>query len=87
MSHGLPVIVAEGDGTQDDLVRPENGWRIPPNDREALAGVLKEALSDVPRLRGMGRESYRIVDEEVNIEAMVTAFIKALYAVSAGLES
>ncbi len=25
MSFGLPVIVAQGDGTQDDLVRPENG--------------------------------------------------------------
>jgi len=30
MAYGLPVIVAEGDGTQSDLVRPENGWRIPP---------------------------------------------------------
>ncbi len=29
MSFGLPVIVAEGDGTQDDLVRPGNGWHIP----------------------------------------------------------
>ena len=28
MSHGLPVIVAQGDGTQDDLVREENGWQI-----------------------------------------------------------
>ena len=34
MSYGLPVIVAEGDGTQDDLVRPENGWPVPPNDQE-----------------------------------------------------
>ena len=30
MAHGLPVIVAHGDGTQDDLVRSENGWQVPP---------------------------------------------------------
>ena len=30
MAAGLPVIVAEGDGTQDDLVRPDNGWQAPP---------------------------------------------------------
>ena len=32
MAAGLPVIVAEGDGTQDDLVRPDNGWQVPPGD-------------------------------------------------------
>ena len=30
MSHGLPVIMAEGDGTQDDLVRDVNGWQVTP---------------------------------------------------------
>ncbi len=28
MSYGLPIIVAKGDGTQDDLVRESNGWQI-----------------------------------------------------------
>jgi glycosyltransferase involved in cell wall biosynthesis len=28
MANGLPVIVGEGDGTADDLVRPGNGWRV-----------------------------------------------------------
>ncbi len=36
MAHGLPVIVAHGDGTQDDLVRSENGWQVPPDDLPAL---------------------------------------------------
>ena len=35
MAHGLPVIVAKGDGTQDDLVRAGNGWQIPPEDYSA----------------------------------------------------
>jgi glycosyltransferase involved in cell wall biosynthesis len=78
MSHGLPVIVAQGDGTQDDLVRPENGWQIPPEDQEVFTRTLQIALSDVTRLRQMGAESYRIVDEEINLETMVASFIEAL---------
>jgi glycosyltransferase involved in cell wall biosynthesis len=78
MSYGLPVIVAQGDGTQDDLVRKENGWQIPPDDFETLVSTMKDALSDVARLRRMGEESYRIVREEINIEKMVETFATAL---------
>jgi glycosyltransferase involved in cell wall biosynthesis len=81
MSFGLPVIVAEGDGTQDDLVRPENGWRIPADNLEALKTALQEALADAPRLRGMGAKSYHIVAEEANLERMVEVFLQALTAV------
>ena len=82
MSYGLPVIVARGDGTQDDLVRKENGWQIPPDDFEALLSAIQEALSDVARLRKMGDESYRIVNEEINIEKMVETFVQALKSVT-----
>ena len=78
MSYGLPVIVAQGDGTQDDLVRKENGWQIPPDDLDSLSLTIKDALSDVARLRRMGEESYRIVVEEINIEKMVEVFVRAL---------
>ncbi len=78
MAHGLPVIVAKGDGTQDDLVRAGNGWQIPPEDYGALLRTMREALSDVSRLRKMGVESYRIVAEEINLEKMVETFVRAL---------
>jgi glycosyltransferase involved in cell wall biosynthesis len=78
MAHGLPVIVAQGDGTQDDLVRVENGWQVPPDDLPALQATLEQALSSVERLRRMGRESYRIVSDEVNLETMAASFIHAL---------
>ena len=78
MSYGLPVIVAQGDGTQDDLVRKENGWQIPPDDFDTLVSTMKDALSDVARLRKMGEESYRIVKEEINIEKMAAVFVQAL---------
>jgi glycosyltransferase involved in cell wall biosynthesis len=81
MSYGLPVIVAQGDGTQDDLVRPANGWLVPPDDDAALSVVLYESLSDISRLRAMGKESYRIVKEEINVEKMVGTFVEALNSI------
>jgi glycosyltransferase involved in cell wall biosynthesis len=76
MSYGLPVIMGQGDGTNDDLVRPANGWQL--SGPETLADVLREALSDASRLRAMGAESYRIVAEEINLEKMVGVFVEAL---------
>lgn len=81
MAHGLPAIVAEGDGTQHDLVRPQNGWLIPEGDLAALCQALEDAVSDPEKLHAMGLESYRIVREEYGLEAMVRAFIRAIHAV------
>ncbi|MDP2777631.1 MAG: glycosyltransferase family 4 protein [Anaerolineales bacterium] len=82
MGYGLPVIVAKGDGTQDDLVREGNGWQINPEDYGALVSTMQNALSDMARLRTMGAESYRIVSEEINIEKMVDVFVRALNSVT-----
>lgn len=76
MSYGLPVIMGQGDGTNDDLVRPANGWQL--SGPETLADVLRQALSDVSRLRAMGTESYHIVSEEINLERMVEIFVGAV---------
>ncbi len=82
LSYALPVVVAEADGTQQDLVRPENGWQVPANDISALAQALQTALADPLRLRQMGAASYRIVSEEINIENMVSVFLKVLAVVT-----
>jgi glycosyltransferase involved in cell wall biosynthesis len=82
LASGLPLIVAEGDGSQDDMVRPTNGWRLPPGDEAALRAALAEALSDKARLRNMGAESFRLAQEQFNLESMVAGFVTALNAVS-----
>lgn len=82
MSYGLPIIMGQGDGTNDALVRKENGWQVPPDDLESLIDTLKNALSNPVRLRQMGKESHRIVSTEVNLERMVGVFVDALKSVS-----
>jgi glycosyltransferase involved in cell wall biosynthesis len=78
MAHALPAIVAEGDGTQFDLIRPENGWHVRPNDLDHLVSTMREALTDPKRLRRMGEASYRIVREQINVQTMVDTFISVL---------
>jgi glycosyltransferase involved in cell wall biosynthesis len=74
MSHGLPVITGVGDGTQLDLVRPENGWQLKTDGVEELAQVMENALKDVKKLRKMGEASFDIVKKEVNLNAMLNVF-------------
>jgi glycosyltransferase involved in cell wall biosynthesis len=78
MSHGLPVIAAEGDGTQEDLVHPGNGWLVKPGNLDALVEALRQALGDRGRLSQMGLESYHIVREDANLERMAEVFVQAV---------
>ncbi|GMR10046.1 MAG: hypothetical protein BMS9Abin28_0867 [Anaerolineae bacterium] len=78
MAHALPVIVAEADGSQRDLVGADNGWLVPPGDLEALTEALRIALENPDRLPQMGAASHRIVAERVNIEVMAEVFLDAV---------
>jgi glycosyltransferase involved in cell wall biosynthesis len=78
MAHGLPIIAAEGDGSQEDLVGAENGWLIKPNDDNVLRNALSDALSSPERLRKMGEKSFELVQNEFKLENMVEAFINAI---------
>jgi len=81
MSYGLPVIVAEADGTQSNLVRPENGWMIQGDDHLQLTECLNAALRSSEKLREMGRSSFSIVQNEVNLEIMVDVFLTTINTV------
>lgn len=85
MSYGLPVIAAEADGTQLELVRDSNGWLMPPGNLDVLTSLISEALSEVASLRARGVESYRIVQDEINLSHMVAVFSEAAAAVKAGI--
>jgi glycosyltransferase involved in cell wall biosynthesis len=76
MTHGLPVIVTEADGTELDLVR-SNGWIAEKDDTTALVRCIEEAISDPGQLRRCGEESFRIVRDEINLDLMADRFINA----------
>ena len=76
MSFGLPVIVTEADGTELDLIQ-ENGWITKKDNTQALADCISEAIADPVELRRRGRESFRIVYEEINLDLMADRLIKA----------
>lgn len=78
MSFALPLIVAEGDGSQNDLVTEKNGWYVLPGDEAELVAKLRLALQKRLMLAQLGAESYRIVREEVNLTKMADVFIQAL---------
>ena len=76
MSHALPVIVTEADGTELDLVR-SNGWIAEKEKTSALTQCIEQAISDPQELRRRGEESYRIVRDEINLDLMVDRFVMA----------
>jgi glycosyltransferase involved in cell wall biosynthesis len=78
MSSGLPVIVAEGDGTQNDLVSGDNGWLISPGNLDALIAALRSALQVPELLEKMGAASFDLAVKRFNIHAMRDQFLKAL---------
>jgi len=79
LASGLPVIAAEGDGSQQDMVTPENGWLIRPGDVASLREALKQALGlDERSLRAMGAASFRLAQTRFNLDAMAEAFVAAL---------
>jgi glycosyltransferase involved in cell wall biosynthesis len=78
MAHGLPVIVAQGDGTQRDLVNANTGWLVDPGDLDSLNSALQTALNQPERLAEMGRAAHQFVTQHANIDAMVGVFVQAL---------
>lgn len=86
MLYGKPVMVGVSDGTQADLVREgRNGFRLEPDmGVPTLERMIRLALSDPRGLQQMGLESRRIATEEVSIDAMADAFVRALLLVTGG---
>lgn len=85
LAAGLPIIAAQGDGSQQDMVTAGNGWRVSPGDGSDLQQALQRALAlEETALRGMGEASFQLARTRFNLESMTSAFLEALRAV--GLE-
>lgn len=83
MSYGKAVIVADGDGTQFDLVRQgRNGFLVRPHSIEDLREAISNCIGNPNLLKEMGLESRRIVENEINLDKMVESFFEAITFVS-----
>jgi len=78
MAYGKPVIVADGDGTQYDLVNPgKNGYLIASGNIQGLVNVLEEILKYDCLREMMGNESIKLIREKINLTQMVKSFVRA----------
>ena len=84
LARALPVIAAEGDGSQEDMVTPENGWLVPPGRTAPLADALQSALGNPRRLAAMGQASLRLAQTRFSPEIMLDVFVQALRAAAGG---
>lgn len=75
MFFGLPVICSVCDGTEKKLVRDGfNGFFFAEADLEDLVTKIRRVLSDPDRRAEMGKNSRRIIDEEVNIHSVLARY-------------
>ena len=78
MAHKKPVIATRAGGLPDKVREGENGWLVEPEDPQALAAAIVEAVSQPARLTAMGLASRAIVEREFAWSSLVDHHI-ALY--------
>lgn len=50
---GRPIIATDHGGAQETVVRGETGWLVPPNDSDAMARAIEQALSMTENQRSL----------------------------------
>jgi glycogen(starch) synthase len=78
MAHQRAVIATRAGGLPDKVTPGVNGWLVNPDDAEALAGCLDEAVAARARLSEMGARSREIVARDFSWARLVHTQI-ALY--------
>jgi glycosyltransferase involved in cell wall biosynthesis len=76
MAHGLPVVVHLADGTEHDLVREgETGMRLERGSAEDFRSAIEAMAKDPEATARMGENGRRLVEEEINMDAMVERIV------------
>ena len=57
MACGLPAIAIDRDGPATIVDDPETGWLLPPDDVDAMAAAMVEAVNDAAGRRARGRRA------------------------------
>jgi glycosyltransferase involved in cell wall biosynthesis len=79
MAYGLPVVCAEGDGTEKDLVVPGvTGVLFRRDDAPDLANKIQALLSDPDNVRRMGTLARQHVYKVASMSCMLDRFVSAV---------
>lgn len=84
MAHGRPVIATEAGGLPDKVRSGINGWLVPPDDEQALARAMEEAVGNRDRLNEMGARGREIVEREFSWAAATDRLMSLYNEVLAG---
>lgn len=76
MACGTPVVGSRM-GTLTEIVTPETGWLVPPDDPAALRAALIDALSDQARIRARGEAARRDVQVRFTWQAVAQRCLSA----------
>ena len=83
MACGLPVVACEGSGTAEVVDPGRTGFLVPPDDAEALAGVLRPMLADPARCAALGARARRFVETEAESDTCLRR-LESFYAAVCG---
>jgi len=79
MAFGKPVVCSVCDGTEKVLVRDgKNGYYFESGNSKSLADKIMSIIGHDEVQTSMGKESERIIKEEINIDVVCNNFISAL---------
>lgn len=82
MTYGLPVLCSVCDSTERDLVIDgKNGFFFREGEVDSLAEKIDQLFESPEQCTAMGKESERIIREEINIETVSERYLKAFQAV------
>jgi glycosyltransferase involved in cell wall biosynthesis len=71
MACGLPAIAVDAHGPATIIEDGDDGWLVPPDDEEAMADALVEAVNDPEERRRRGDAGYGVARENYSWPALV----------------
>ena len=78
MACGLPVICSDSAGVQWYIEEGVNGYVFKSNDLNDLTDKIKLVISDKAKMKKMGEESRRLVEEKYSPEVFYKKFMEIL---------
>lgn len=79
MTHGLPILATQADGTERDLIEEgRNGYLLSAGDPDRMESLLDEMLADPEQMARMGAHSRWLIENRYNIDAYMRGLVAAL---------